>query len=148
MVIDWKATVQRTVTKSTTELELLSISFAGSQMAEWIRFFNGISFRSGVLPTIYCDNQQTVGIVNKDLDRLHTKLRHVDIHQMWIRQEAEAQRLIVKWVPTNKMAADGLTKILPKVKHQEFIRQLHLINIAQRLHGSIDDDNTDFMYPV
>ena len=148
MIIDWKATVQRTVTKSTTESEPLSISFAGSQMAEWIRFFNGISFRSGVLPTIYCDNQQTVGIINKDLDRLHTKVRHVDIHQMWIRQEAEAQRLVVKWVPTDKMAADGLTKVLSKAKHQEFIRQLHLVNIAQRLQGSIDSDHTDFVYPI
>jgi hypothetical protein len=39
MTIDWKAIVQRTVTKSTTEFELLSLSLASSQMEEWVRFF-------------------------------------------------------------------------------------------------------------
>ena len=67
---------------------------------------------------------------------------------MWVRQEAEAQRLVVKWVPTDKMAADGLTKVLPKAKHQEFVRQLHLVDIAQRLQSSVDSDNTEFVYPV
>src|SRR4051794_29235448 len=43
MTIDWKATVQRTVTKSTTESELLSLSLASSQMQEWLCFFKGIS---------------------------------------------------------------------------------------------------------
>lgn len=43
MTIDWKATVQRTITKSTTESELLSLSLAGSQMQEWMHFFNELS---------------------------------------------------------------------------------------------------------
>jgi hypothetical protein len=34
LMIDWKSTVQRTVTKSTTESELLSLSLAASQMEE------------------------------------------------------------------------------------------------------------------
>ena len=84
MTIDWKSTVQRTVSKSTTESELLSLSLAGSQMEEWVRFFNGISLTVNCKPTIWCDNQQTVGIVNKEQDRLHTKVKHVDIHQLWI----------------------------------------------------------------
>jgi hypothetical protein len=45
MTIDWKSTVQRTVTKSTTEAELLALSLAGSQMDEWSRFFKGASFQ-------------------------------------------------------------------------------------------------------
>jgi hypothetical protein len=90
MTIDWKATVQRTVTKSTTEAELLSLSLAGSQMQEWIRFFQGISLTLDCKPTIWCDNQQTVGIATKSQDKLHTKVKHVDIHQLWIRQEVVA----------------------------------------------------------
>ncbi|KAI1674084.1 Pol protein [Pyrenophora tritici-repentis] len=40
--IDWKATVQRSVTKSTTEAELLSLSLAGSEIEWWQRFFQAI----------------------------------------------------------------------------------------------------------
>jgi hypothetical protein len=33
------------------------------------------------------------------------------------------------------MPADGLTKVLPKQKFTEFIRQLGLVDIAERLKG-------------
>ncbi|CAE7022001.1 Pol protein [Pyrenophora teres f. teres] len=135
LMIDWKSTIQRTVTKSTTESELLSLSLAASQMEEWLRFFAGINLTLDRTPTIWCDNQQTVGIVTKEHDKLHTKVKHVDIHQLWIRQEVTALRINVKWVPTDRMPADGLTKVLPKQKFVEFIRQLGLVDIAERLKG-------------
>jgi hypothetical protein len=149
MTIDWKATVQRTVTKSTTESELLSLSLAGSQMQEWMRFFKRISLTLNCKPTIWCDNQQTIGIVTKSQDKLHTKVKHVDIHQLWIRQEVEASRLNVVWVPTDKMPADGLMKILPKQKYPEFVRQLGLVDIANRLRGMKDVciNDVNVLYP-
>ena len=133
MTIDWKFTVQRTVSKSTTESELLFLSLAGSQMEEWVCFFNGISLTINCKPTIWCDNQQTVGIVNKEQDCLHTKVKHVNIHQLWIRQEVQASCLNVAWVPTDQMPADGLTKALPKQKFASFVHQLGLVNISNLL---------------
>jgi hypothetical protein len=133
LMIDWKATVQRTVTKSTTESELLSLSLAGSQMIEWMRFFKGISLQLNSTPVILCDNQQTVGIVTKKEDRLNTKVKHVDIHQLWVRQEVAAGHLNVKWIATTDMPADGLTKALPQQKFVEFVKQCGLIDIKQIL---------------
>jgi hypothetical protein len=133
MTIDWKSTVQRTVTKSTTEAELLVLSLAGSEMEEWCRFFKGLSFDLGCTLTIWCDNQQTVGIVTKEMDKLATKLKHVDIHQLWVRQEVEAGRLKVQWVLTDRMPADGMTKMLPRQKHTEFVKQLNLMDICSQL---------------
>ena len=80
LMIDWKLTVQRTITKSTTESELLLFSLAASQMEEWMRFLAGINLTLDCTPTIWCDNRQTVGIVTKEHDKLHTKVKHVDIH--------------------------------------------------------------------
>jgi hypothetical protein len=91
-----------------------------------MRFFTGVNLMLDCTPTIWCDNQQTVGIVSKEHDKLHTKVKHVDIHQLWIRQEVTASRINVKWVPTDRMPADGLTKVLPKQKFTEFVRQLGL----------------------
>jgi hypothetical protein len=142
MTIDWKSTVQRTVTKSTTEAELLALSLAGSQMEEWSRFFKGVSFQLDETPTLWCDNQQTVGIATKQEDKLNSKLKHVDIHQSWIRQEVEAGRLNVKWVDTDNMPADGMTKILGRQKHAEFFRQLRLVDISLRLERISGVQNT------
>jgi hypothetical protein len=136
LLIDWKATVQKSVTKSTTEAELLALSLAGSKLVWWNRLFKQINFNLGIRPTLYCDNQQTVGIVNKAEDRINTKMRHVDTHQMWLRQEAAAGQIQVSWLATSQMPADGLTKSLPKQKHCTFMEQLGLIDISQKLKGS------------
>ncbi|KAF2631008.1 hypothetical protein BU25DRAFT_222960 [Macroventuria anomochaeta] len=76
-MINWKSTVQRTVTKSTTESELLSLLLTASQMEEWMQFFAGINLTLDCTPTIWCDNQQTVGIVTKQHNKLHTKVKHI-----------------------------------------------------------------------
>jgi RAB protein geranylgeranyltransferase component A len=61
--------------------------------------------------------------------KLATKLKHVDIHHHWLRQEVQDQRLQIDWVPTTEMPADGLTKALSTQKHQAFIQQIGLVDI-------------------
>ena len=139
--IDWKATVQRSVTKSTTEAELLSLSLAGSEMEWWQRFFQAIRFDPEFTPSLWCDNQQTVSIATKTIDKLQTKLKHVDVHHHWIRQEISKGRLQVEWKPTAEMPADGLTKILSRQKHAHFVRQLGLSDISSKLQtGTKSED--------
>jgi hypothetical protein len=64
---------------------------------------------------------------------LATKLRHVDIHQHWLRQEVQANRIAVQWVSTNNMPADGLTKSLPRQRQEKFVQMLGLVNIKDKL---------------
>ena len=96
------------------------------------RVFRHLGFVAGsTQPSIACDNQQTVGIIKKAAPLLTTRLRHVDIHQFWLRQEVQARRMAVHWVATAEMPADGLTKLLPRQQHETFIRQLGLVNEQQ-----------------
>jgi hypothetical protein len=78
---------------------------------------------------ILCDNQQTVGLVTKETPKLNTKLRHVDVHQHWLRQEVQAKNVAVTWIPTSAMPADGLTKRLSIQQHRKFVQQLGMIDI-------------------
>jgi len=138
--IDWKATVQRSITKSTTEAELLSLSLASSELQWWKRFFQAIQFDLEFTPALWCDNQQTVGIATKATEKLQTKLKHVDIHHHWVRQEVAEGRIHVEWKPTSHMPADGLTKILTRQKHKAFVQQLGLCDIHSLLAGDHSDD--------
>ena len=70
--------------------------------------------------SIACDNQQTVDLLTKEGATMHTKLRHVDINRLWMKQEVSARRIHVDWIPTAEMPADGLTKVLPRQKQQRF----------------------------
>lgn len=114
MLIDWKATVLRLVTRSTTEAELYALSAAGVESQYWDRFCRNIGFTLYTNKALWCDNAQTVRLVQGDADRIQTKLRHVDIYQMWLRQEVEASRIKVEWKSTNDMPADGFIKLLPR----------------------------------
>lgn len=127
--VDWKASKQPTVTTSTTEAELLGLSEAGKHLQWWRRILQRIGFQFDHPIVISCDNERTVLLINSDAGGFDTKLRHVDIHYNWVRQEAQAGRIIVRWVSTTQMVADGLTKILTKQKHENFVRLLRLADV-------------------
>jgi len=99
--------------------------------------FKQINLNLSIKPILYCDNQQTVGIITKTEDRLNTKLRHVDTHQLWLRQEVEDGNLQVSWMATNQMPADGLTKSLTRQKHSSFVEQLGLTDIRDQLQNQV-----------
>lgn len=120
--IEWKAASQKTVTKSSTEAELLALSYAGSSMIWWQRFFESIALTLKEKPTMFCDNKQTLRLVQTDKYKLDTKLRHVDIHNHWLRQENNTGNLNFQWIPTADMVADGMTKMLPPQKHLYFVQ--------------------------
>lgn len=131
--IDWKSKRQPTVTKSTTEAELLSLSRAGSEIFAWKRLFSQLGFDPGHDLAIRCDNAQTVGIAMKDAPALKTSLRHVDIHSMWLRGATQTGQLKVDWIRTTDMIADGMTKSLGAQRHLGFMKGLGLVNCKDKI---------------
>ena len=130
---DWHSMKQKTVTTSSTEAELLALSYATKETIWWQRFFKNIGFDPGHELTVHCDNLQTIRLLTKENQKLATKLRHIDIHQHWLRQEVQAGHIKVKWIPTTDMPADGFTKALPRQRHEKFIAQLNLVDIRMLL---------------
>jgi Reverse transcriptase (RNA-dependent DNA polymerase) len=121
--IDWKAGKQKTVTTSSREAELLSLSTAAREVIWWRRFFSAIKFDTQQTTQIHCDNLQTIRILTKETVKLETRLR----------QEVEDGTITIKWLPTAQMPADGLTKALPAQKHATFLRQMNLVDISKKL---------------
>lgn len=131
--IDWHSTKQTSVTKSSTKAELMALSHAGTESIWWSRFFKEIGLTLDNRQTINCDNLQTIRLLTKDGPELSTKLRHVDIHHHWLRQEVRDNQIKINWTPTAAMVADGLTKALPRQKHETFVHQLNLVDIKERI---------------
>lgn len=131
-LVAWRSSKQDTVTTSTTEAELLSLSQAAKEAMFLTRLLKElyISLPESLI-IINCDNKQTIRLVTEDVAKLHTKLRHVDIHNHWLRQEVSRGKIMVKHVPTDHMLADGLTKALPANKWENFLNQLGLVERCQ-----------------
>ena len=84
----------------------------------WKRLFRSIDLNINQKLSVLCDNNQTVDLLTKVNSLFRTKLKHIDIHHHWLRQEILAGNLEISWIPTNLMPADGLTKQLSYQKHQ------------------------------
>jgi hypothetical protein len=139
--IDWRSTKQKTVTTSSTEAELLALSHASKEAIWWKRLLNGIKqLDIDVDFAILCDNRQTIRLLTAETPQVNTKLKHIDIHGHWLRQEIANGNLQIQWVPTTEMPADGLTKALPRQRFEIFINQLGLIDISTRLNDDLNDD--------
>jgi len=74
--------------------------------------------------------------MTKDAPKLVTKLKHIDVHSHWLRQEVDAGNINIEWTSTSDMPADGLTKALPRQKHEAFVSQLNIVDIT----GLIEPD--------
>lgn len=101
--------------------ELLAISQAAKESICLSRLMKALTL---VLPealTIECDNMQTIRPLVDESMKLQTKLRHVDIHSHWLRQEVQRRTIHIRWVPTKKMTADDLTKALAAANHEAFV---------------------------
>jgi hypothetical protein len=130
--IDWRSTKQKTVTTSSTEAELLALTHATKETLWWKRFFQSIHLDPGHELAVSYDNQQTIRLLTKETPQLSTKLKHVDVHQHWLRQEVQQGRIHINWVRSTDMPADGLTKALPCQKHEAFVQQIGLVDISAK----------------
>ena len=71
--------------------------------------------------------------MNKESIKLQTRLRHVDIHQHWLRERAQNGQIDIKWIPMKDMTADGLTKSLGRQRHADFVYLLGLRELRATL---------------
>lgn len=125
-LINWRASRQETVTTSSTEAELLALAQTGKETLALQRMLRDLRLELGEVWKIFCDNTQTIRLVVGESERIHTRLRHVDIHNLWLRQEYGRGAFEVAYLPTADMPADGLTKNLPRHKFEQFRALLNL----------------------
>ena len=71
------------------------------------------------------DNQGALALVQNP--HLHEQSKHIDICYHFTHDLAEKGRLDVSFIPTIKMAADGMTKPLGRVAFERFKSMLGLV---------------------
>ena len=75
------------------------------------------------LPTppalIKADNQGAIALT-KD-PRFHTRTKYIDIQWHFVRDQVTVGAVSFEYIPTNEMAADGLTKPLNRANFDRFV---------------------------
>ena len=121
--ICWKTRKQQLVAKSTMESELIALESAICECLWIMRLLNELNFKQHSI-VLYCDNQATINFVqNKFID---SRNKHIDIQRCFSRQFIEDKSIILKYISTNDMKADGLTKSLGQNKFNIFLSQINM----------------------
>jgi hypothetical protein len=97
------------------------------------RLFRDLYLDLGELWTIFCDNKQTIRLIIGENERITTKLRYIDIQNMWLYQEYSKGVFQVTYLQTSIIPADGLTKNLPRFKFENFRALLNLQDIRAKI---------------
>ena len=114
--LSWRSKLQATVALSTAEAEYIALSSA-AQEAMYLRTlckdFNPKDFDSpdpDQAVVIHVDNQAAIAIAKNPAH--HQRTKHIDTRHHFIREQVESKTIALKYVPTNSMVADMLTKNL------------------------------------
>lgn len=111
--ISWEAKKQRTVALSSVEAEYMALSEAAREATCIRNFFKEIGMSMAL--TISCDNQGALQLAENPVH--HSRTKHIDIRHHYIRQALKDGSFKIKYLPTEEMPADVLTKALTKEKH-------------------------------
>ncbi|OUC43997.1 integrase core domain protein [Trichinella nativa] len=125
--ISWESRKQRTVALSSTEAEYMALSEACKEAMHLKRMIEEITglCKSVVLQS---DNQSALKLAKNPA--FHAGTKHIDIRYHFIREAAERKDVELRYLPTEQMVADVLTKGLFKPKHEKCISDIGLENLC------------------
>lgn len=107
--ISWNSRRQPTVALSTTEAEYMSLSSC-VQEALWLKQFHE-SFWPQLKDEamiIYSDNQSSIKL--SGCDYYHARTKHIDVRHHFVRDKVLGGAIDVRYIQTDAMVADALTK--------------------------------------
>jgi hypothetical protein len=112
------------VTLSTTEAETIAAVETGKEIC-WLRNFLS---ELDMLPTepspMAMDNQSAISVAKHP--EHHGRMKHLDLRWFWLREKVQEGKITPKFVPTDEMPADVLTKPLSRDLVDKFRRMMGL----------------------
>ena len=109
---------QKTIALSTAESETHA-AVQATKEAIWLRnILLELNLKQIHPTTIFCDNQAAIALSRNP--EFHSRSKHVDIQYHFLRQHVDIKTVDLRFIGSDDMAADGLTKSLSRYKHNRF----------------------------
>lgn len=129
--ISWVSRVQRSVALSTTEAEFVSGTEAARE-AIWLKGILDYVCRPVPVkwPIHLCgDNQGALALARNPA--AHHRTKHIELRERFITELVSRNVIVVSYVHTSQMIADGFTRCLPKDRHLEFLSNIGVLPLPQ-----------------
>ncbi|CAN6458694.1 unnamed protein product [Victoria cruziana] len=135
-LVSWSSRKQRAVARSSTEAEYTAMA-AGVADVTWVRHLLGELYEHISASTILCDNMSVINIALNPI--LHSRTKHIEIDQHFVRQKIENKELTPSYVTSKDQVADILTKGLTGQQFWHLKHKLNMILDHAQLEGRCQD---------
>jgi hypothetical protein len=122
--ISWKSKLQKAVTLSTCEAELVALT-AATQEAIWLSSMLDDLFIDHEPLTIYEDNAAAIALIRDH--RFSERTKHVEIKHFFLRERVATGQLRIEYIDTARNVADIFTKPLGKAVFERHRLSLGLL---------------------
>jgi hypothetical protein len=112
-----KSSKQKIVTKSSTEAELVAVTDSAGDLL----FIRNLLLCQGYdIPPLFLfqDNRSTIALCERGGAGHRTK--HIKIRNFYVKERVDEGEIVVRWMPTELMIADALTKPLQGAAFKAF----------------------------
>jgi len=114
---------QRTVALSSTEAEYMALSEATKDAL----YMSGLLGNLGLALTNVVIKNDNIGAQRLATNPVHhARSKHIDVRHHFVREAVKEKRVLIQHVSSDEMAADILTKGLPRGRHENCVRLLGL----------------------
>jgi hypothetical protein len=126
--VSWQSKLQPVVAMSTAEAEYVAGAMAAREGVWLRRICTHLDLgQSGPL-AINIDNQSALHMATNSSDSARTK--HIDLRYHYLRQSVERGAIRLRYIPTDKNAADIFTKPLAEIKFKAHCRAMGIVSPA------------------
>ncbi|KAK4270798.1 hypothetical protein QN277_019568 [Acacia crassicarpa] len=126
-LVTWRSKKQPVVSRSSAESEYRALSLGVCEGMWVMRLLKEIKAEQEGPIKVWCDNMSTIRIANNPIHR--DRMKHVEIDRHFIREKLEAKVMDLSYIPSEKQAADIMTKSLTQGKFEGLRSKLGMINI-------------------
>jgi len=127
--IAWSSSLQRVTALSSSEAEYMSMSEALKEIL-WLRMLMESFGLKQIEPTeLKVDNQAAIAMSKNP--EFHRRTKHIGVRFHRIRQEQNAGKVNVTYVPSNQQVADLLTKFLPWSTISRCLMQMRMTSLTR-----------------
>jgi Reverse transcriptase (RNA-dependent DNA polymerase)/gag-polypeptide of LTR copia-type/GAG-pre-integrase domain len=110
-LLSWSSKKQVTVSRSSTEAEYRALALAAAELI-WLQYLlTELHIDIFLPPILWCDNIGATFLASNPM--FHARTKHVEIDYHFIRERAQANQLIIRFICSKDQTADVLTKPLP-----------------------------------